>query len=382
MFRPAARAMIRRYGVLPDGFAPKKILATRIQGAGDVLMTTPAIQALRQHFPNAEIHYLVGDQAVEMLQDNPAIDCIVPIPEAALFSRSVKHILPYIRTLRKQKYDLGISFSRSAGLHGFLAACNIGFRVGFDKNGSGGLLHLPVTLESRVRYEVLDYLELVRALGISNVSTEMGFCLTAKEKTHALQLLKAVGLEANSKYAMLSVGGGRNPGWDVPQKRWSMQSFAELADRFDFPVVVVGDDVDSREAEPWFGKGKRVVNLCGKLSLRDTAALLKYAKVLVTNDTVTMHLAVIAGIPTLALFGPTHPSALLPEGIGNVRYIQAKLPCAPCFWQNMPHHVSNFGDANFPGCPMGNGLSPCLSTITVSEVCMEIGRLLHPLKEV
>ena len=381
LVRPMARSMIRKYEMLPAGFAPKKILAVRIQGAGDVLMTTPAVHALRHQFPDAEIHYLVGEQAAEILLNNLDIDKIMPISETVLFSRSVSRILPHIFAIRRQRYDLGIIFSRSAGLHGLMALCNIDFRVGFDKHGSGGMLHLPVKLGNNVRYEVLDYLELIRAIGIEGFTTEMRFSLMPKEDAHGMRLLEAEGLDAGNPFLMLSVGGGRNPGWDVPQKRWSMASFAELANLVDLPVVVVGDEIDSLEAKPWFKDNPRVVDLCGKSSLRETAALLKRAKALVTNDTVAMHMAVVMGTPTVALFGPTHPKALLPENIKNIHFLQGKSPCVPCFWQNMPHHVSNFGDSNFPGCSFGDGSSPCLDTITVSDVQTEIDHILYPIKE-
>jgi len=406
--QPIARNLVRKYEGLPRGLAPQRILAVRIQGAGDVLLTTPAVRALRHRFPEAEIHYLVGDQAVEMLQHNPDIDRIVPISETGLFSRSLRQVLPYVHMLRKQRYDLGVIFSRSAGLHSFLTACRIDFRVGFNKNGSGALLHLPVSLGNGVRYEALDYLELVRALGGNDCGTVLRLHITPEEEVHGRKLLSAAGIDWHMPFALFSVGGGRNPGWDVPQKRWSMASFARLADQLACRVIVVGDDVDFRDAESWFKARPSVLNLCGKLSLRDTAALLKHAKLLVANDTVTMHMAVITGIPTVALFGPTHPHALLPPKIKHVRYLQGNLACAPCFWQNMPGHVSNFGDANFPGCSKvrhslppekvldmsqaGIGCpdrgdasdrtqSPCLDTISVSDVTAAINKLLSDTAE-
>jgi|GEM_PF-1079528 len=406
--QPIARNLVRKYDGLPEGFSPRRILAVRIQGAGDVLMTTPAVRSLRKQFPNAEIHYLVGDQAVEMLQHNPDIDRIIPISETGLFSRSLKQVLPYIRMLRRQQYDLGIIFSRSAGLHSLLTACRINFRVGFSKNGSGALLHVPVALGNGVRYEVLDYLELSRAIGGQDCGTTLQLYITSEEDVHGRKLLAAAGIDWDTPFALFSVGGGRNRGWEVPQKRWSMASFAQLADELACRVVVVGDDVDFREAEPWFRDNPSVANLCGGLSLRDTAAVLKRAKLLVTNDTVTMHMAVMMGLPTVALFGPTHPQALLPPGIKHVRFLQGKLACSPCFWQNMPGHVSNFGDSNFPGCPRArsahpaqakihdspnaislpddgevsdHGQSPCLDTISVSDVTAAIGNLLSDYPE-
>ena len=378
VFRPVAGRLIRKFNRLPPGFDVGKILVVRIQGAGDVLLTTPAVRSLRRRFGDAEIHYLVGDHAVEMLQDNPDVDRIVPVSEAVLFSRSVREMVPLIRSLRKQRYDLGVILSRSAGLHGFLAACGIRFRVGLDKNGSGGLLHVPVTLPGGIRYEAMDYLEVVKSVGGDDCGMDLQLSMTPDEERQTYELLKGAGIDPDLPFGVLSVGGGRNAGWNVPQKRWPTASFAELAARIDLPLAVIGDDEDRRETEGYFQEGNHFANLCGKLSLRDAAVVIKRSKFLVTNDTVTMHMAVIMKTPSVALFGPTHPTALLPQNVDFIEILQGKLPCVPCFWQNMASHVSDFGESNFPGCPQGDSGSPCMETITVVEVAERVKSIVNP----
>ena len=140
---------------------------------------------------------------------------------------------------------------------------------------------------------------------------------------------------------------------------------------------MIGDAYDRREVESCFPDREGVVNLCGRLTLMQSAALIQRARVLLTNDTVAMHFGVATGTMTVVSFGPTHPKVLLPEGIENVTVLQGKLACAPCFWQGMARHVSNFGDANFPGCPYGQTGSPCLDTVTVSEVVSDVKTILE-----
>jgi ADP-heptose:LPS heptosyltransferase len=370
--QPYLWRMVRKYRSLPEGFAPRKVLAVRIQGAGDVLLTTPALRSLRRRFPDAEIHYLAGERAAEILHRNPDIDQIIPVNESMLFSQSIWKLAPVIRKLRHHKYDLSIAFSRSAGLHAFLTACRIGFRIGINKLGSGATLHLPIDLHNGIRYEALDYLALIQAMDGNDLGAELTLTITPDDDQQAYHILRESGGNPEKPFAMLAVGGGRNPGWDVPQKRWSMESFSQLAQGLEYPVVIVGDMNDAQEVKSHFQCSDSVINLCGRLSLKHTAALLKRARVLVTNDTISMHFAVALRTPAVALFGPTHPKALLPDNATNVIPLQGKLPCVPCFWQGMPNHISNFGDANFPGCPKGNSGSPCLETITVSEVLKAI----------
>ena len=347
----------------------------RIQGAGDILLTTPALRSLRHRFPEAEIHYLVGELASEMVKNNPDVDVVISVPESVLFTGSAKQKLPLILKLRAGKYDLAVVFSRSAGLHAFMSACKIPFRVGIDKNGSGATLHLPVTLSGNIRYEALDYLELVRVMGGTDQGLNLRLVVTSRDEQEAKALLKSTGLEEGVRYGVLAVGGGRNAGWEVPQKRWELANFMEVAKGLDIPLVIVGDAHDRKEVVSNFSDTGKIFNLCGKLSLMNTAAIVKYAQFLVTNDTVTLHFAVALGTPTVALFGTTHPKAILPPDCRNVRVIQGKLPCVPCFWQGMSSHVSNFGDANFPGCPISNDKSPCLDTISPLEVLETINDL-------
>ncbi len=375
--RPVVRILVRKYDGLPSGFQLRKILAIRIHGAGDVLLTTPAIRALRGRFPDAEIHYLTGEQAAEVLRSNPDIDRVVPVLEPVLFSRSVGKMIPVIRELRRQHYDMAVIFSRSAGLHAFVKACGIRFRVGIDKQGSGALLHLPVILKSEVCYEALDYLEVVRAVGGSEAGMDLRLDVPVDDVNISFGSLTDAGLDPEAGFGVMAVGGGRNPGWDVPQKRWSITNFAAIAQDIDIPWVVVGDEYDRQEVESCFPDKEGVINLCGGLTLMQSAALIQHAGILLTNDTVALHFGVALGTRMVALFGPTHPKALLPDGIKNITVLQGKLPCVPCFWQGMEEHVSNFGDANFPGCAHGKTGSPCLNTVTVSEVVSVIESILN-----
>jgi ADP-heptose:LPS heptosyltransferase len=376
ILRPLAKLLVHKYQHLPEDFYPRKILAVRIQGAGDVLLTTPALRSLRHRFPEAEIHYLVGELASEIVKNNSDVDVVISVPETILFSDSMKQKLPLMRRLRAGKYDLAVIFSRSAGLHAFISTCKILFRVGIDKNGSGAMLHLPVALTGDIRYEALDYLELVGAVGGTNQGINLKLLMTPRIEQETKSILKSVGLAEDVPYGVLSVGGGRNAGWEVPQKRWKLSYFAELSEKLDIPMVIVGDSYDRKQVISDFTKQEKISNLCGKLSLMNTAAVIKHAKFLVTNDTVTLHFAVAMETLTVALFGPTHPKAILPEHCKKVHVIQGKLPCVPCFWQGMPAHVSNFGEANFPGCPISNNTSPCLDTISPTEVLETISNLM------
>jgi heptosyltransferase-2 len=158
------------------------------------------------------------------------------------------------------------------------------------------------------------------------------------------------------------------PGSIWGSKRWPYypELARQLADHA--PVVVVGgqDDVglgeEIRRAAEGGGGRQRVVNACGKLTLRQSAALIGRASLLVTNDSAPLHLATAMGTPIVALFGPTVTEfGFGPLRAGDVALGVEDLQCRPC----SPHGP--------PQCPLGH--HRCLRAITVQAVIAAIEEL-------
>jgi heptosyltransferase-2 len=153
------------------------------------------------------------------------------------------------------------------------------------------------------------------------------------------------------------------PGSAWPTKQWPAASFAALADRLtsDGVNVVVVGDASGIHAVP---ERPGVVNLCGTTTLREAAAVLARANVVVSNDSAPVHLASLQRVPVVAIFGPTVPEfGFAPFGPHVAVVQQGAMRCRPC----SPHGTA--------ACPLGT--HACMTSITADDVHASIRTLLH-----
>jgi lipopolysaccharide heptosyltransferase II len=155
-------------------------------------------------------------------------------------------------------------------------------------------------------------------------------------------------------------------GWET--KRWPAEKFAEIARRFAGAVVVVGSASERQLAagvvDVAGSPHKPVLNLTGETSLKQLAALLGAADVVVSNDSGPMHLAAAMGTPVVALFGPSDPRRYGPL-IAEARVLRVDLPCAPC------------GQVRLPPERCRGHVPDCMDGISVAMVVAAADQLLH-----
>jgi len=154
-------------------------------------------------------------------------------------------------------------------------------------------------------------------------------------------------------WLVLAPGGGENAAWQMPQKRWPPHRFADLADaareRWGLATVIVGGSGDRDRAREIRSRASAPVLDATAEPLGVSAGIIARARLLVTNDSVAMHLGVITTTPTVALFGPTNPRAVLPPA-GSFRVVRPELPCGPCFWQAKPRIKASAGRGTHVSC--------------------------------
>ncbi len=153
------------------------------------------------------------------------------------------------------------------------------------------------------------------------------------------------------------------PGASIAERRWLVDNFAVIAQLLEaagYAVVVIGGPVDAGAGEVICQNGG--VNLTGKTTLIETAALLARSKLLISGDSGVLHLAVGLDVPTVSLFGPGIAKKWAPRGEKHI-VINHELPCSPC---------TQFG--NTPRCKLG---ARCMTEISVEEVTGAIFLLLH-----
>lgn len=322
----------------------KKILIIRPGGIGDAVHLIPAINCLHKAVPEA------------------AIDMLAEKRNAAVFAMTpdVSHVFRYdsffdLLYTTGTGYDVVIDSEQWHYLSAVVARLMGGARcVGYATNKRGKLF-TDVVPYSNDDYEVESFFHLLTPLGGDKLGqAHVPYLLPpAAATTGAAGFL---GEFATVPFVTIFSGAS------IPERRWGWEKFGEVVLRLNsrgIPVVIVGGKEDAGDGEKII-TDKRGLNLAGKTSLAETAAIIAKAAVLVSGDSGILHIGVGLGKPTVSLFGPGIAKKWAPRGEKHI-VINKNLPCSPC---------TKFGYT--PKCPIN---ARCMSEISVEEVVAAVVEL-------
>ncbi|MEX2425553.1 MAG: glycosyltransferase family 9 protein, partial [Thermomicrobiaceae bacterium] len=278
---------------------------------GDMLMATPAIRAIDQQFPNAEITIVTDDWTRPAIETSPRIDRLILYPDSSPMRAAVEMAVQ----MRRFKFDVGVSLDRSPATALALRLAGIPIRAGVDSASRGiGLTHR--TIPEPDQHETDLYLSVVNQLGISDSGKHPEFQVPDAAIQRAHELLPG---GSNHRLVVIHPGGAVNPGVAMLEKRWPATSYGELAGILSADagatIVLTGQETDRNAVETakQFTRSP-VIDLCGQLSLNELAAVAQQSALFVGNDSGVSHLASAVGTPVVALFGPTNPRRYAPLG--------------------------------------------------------------------
>jgi ADP-heptose:LPS heptosyltransferase len=304
-----------------------KILLIRFSSIGDIVLTSPVIRALATQLPGAEIHYLTKPQYAEILRHDPHIHQL--------------HLLD--KPLLQKAWEIRqIGFDHVIDLHNNLrsavvrAVVDAGSSV-FKKASLEKTLFVKLKTDALPRVHVVDrYMDTVSHLGVLNDGAGLHFYL-APDAEESLQTL---GLPR--RYIAFAIGAQH------ATKRLPTDKITEICQRLETVVVLLGGKEDAeRGALIASAAGSHVINLCGKLSLQQSAAVVKACEKLITHDTGLMHIGAAFRKPVISVWGNTIPGfgmypyygdQPVPSWISEVN----NLYCRPC---------SRIG---YSQCPLGH----------------------------
>ena len=352
--RPVVTVLARFFPVLPqkdDINFPRSFLLIRPGGIGDAVLLAPTVQALMAHFPGVSIDFLVEKRNRSVI---------------AMYG-SVGKIYYYDRPLdlfavMSCRYDAVIDTEQWYRLSSIVARLiRAEMRIGFATNVRSKMFSHPVAY-SLEEYEGASFLRLLEPFGIfATLSTEALPLLVIPREAEIRAASLCVGLNQESTVVLF-------PGASIPEKRWGADRFRQvgkvLAEK-GLTLLVVGGREEAAEGMRIVAGG-RGVNLAGKTSLVETAAIVARAAVVVSGDSGVLHLAYALGRPTVSLFGPSSVAKWAAQGASHV-VVHGKPSCSPC---------SRFGQT--PKCPHN---VECMQSITVEEVTNAVCELLQMPKE-
>ena len=336
-----------------------KVLLSQTSFLGDTLLTVPLARRIKEALPDCRLSVLTRPQTAELFRRSPWVDEVL-LDDKRGAHAGVRGTLALSRSLRAKGFDTAIVAHRSLRSALLVWLARIPYRIGFSASAGSFLFHRKVFFSwgmPELERNLALLLPLKPDLRIENrdaLFLEPGRGAPAPPPAVSMEArLAEAGVVAGTRLAAL------HPGSVWKTKRWPAESYARLASRLSkeagAKVMLVGGPEDAPLcAEVARLSGIAALDWAGKTTLPELIALAPRWNLFVTNDSGPMHVAAAAGVPTLALFGPTtRELGFFPYGRGH-RVIEVDLPCRPCGL-----HGAN-------ACPEGHFL--CMRLISVDEV--------------
>jgi len=309
---------------------PKNILIIKPSSLGDIVLALPTLSALRRSFPDAKISWFIRLEFAPLLKNHPHLTDTILFDRKFLGKawynpRAFRALLSLICRLRRpcsaealregeSKFDLVIDLQglfRTAAL-AWLSGC----KKRFGMTTAREFAHIFYTnrlMQDQSCIHLVDYyLKIAQAVGASDLSVEFILNTDRADVDSANRLLTEQQINPDN-YAVFVPGSAHS------DKCWPIERFAALADKisskFGFSIVATGTKAEKSVVESLQRKTSvRLTNLAGLTNLCELTALIKAAKLVISNDTGPGHIAAVLGIPVVLIFGRSNPARVAPYG--------------------------------------------------------------------
>lgn len=357
----------------------RHLLVVRLDEVGDVVLTSPFLRELRRNLPNSMITLVVKANTLNLVQSCPYTDKIITFGREV---SSLKDVLCNMtnavrlgsRLRKMQKYDLAIVPRWDTDLYGAALMTYFSgatYRVGYSekvnchkRKFNCGFDHLftHVIKDDTLRHEVERNLWIIRFLGGEVEEEQLELWLECEDKQFAERILG----DSNR-----TIRVGFAPIARQRRRTWPLENFLEIAlwckERIHAQVVIIGGQQDKNVGERFKQRlGSDVINLMGKTTLRQMAAVLNRCDLFVTNDSGPLHVAAAMGVPVVEI--SCHPLS------GDETHRHSPARFGP--WK-IPHVVLQRTDAT-PPCSITCHAKEahCIRSVRVEDVQATIGKLL------
>jgi ADP-heptose:LPS heptosyltransferase len=311
---------------------PKSILVCNLANLGDVVIATAVLPALKTRFPEVQIGFLVGSWADPIVRNHPLVNHVYHLDHWYLSPTKksrLQKVFTYLKMRRKalneirsKNYEVAIDlycfFPNAIPL---IAEAKIPIRVGYESGGFGPLLSHSFPWKSEKEYMGVSNLKLLKTFGLDPYSFSPLPSYIEKQNSIRDHIPK--------KYMVFHIGSSS------PLKDWSIENWKSVVQKISnraIPIVFTGKG--EREASlvaQVFPESKNGINLCDRLSWSEFASVIQGAHLLLSADSVSVHLAAAAKVPTLILFSGINSMEMWLPPYPLCQGLMNQVACSPCF---------------------------------------------------
>ncbi len=289
-----------------------KILFITLSNIGDCILTLPVLDCLRQKYPQALVTCLVPARPREIFINNPVVHDLIVFDKHAKLIDKIKLFF----SLSQENFDMVVDLRNS-------------FFGAFLPVSKKSLFWSPLRrIPAKIKHMKEKHLFWANLLDYSKGNRKyQSLNITSKDIDYIRGILIEKNLINSAKLIVIAPGSRSGP------KCWDKQNFSQVCKQLikeGNQIVLVGDAFDQPVCDYLQQNGDlKILNLCAKTNLSQLAALLKEARLLITNDSAVMHLASYLNVPVVAIFGPTDEKKYGPWS-ENSFVVKKNIFCRPC----------------------------------------------------
>ncbi|HZP87206.1 MAG TPA: lipopolysaccharide heptosyltransferase II [Burkholderiales bacterium] len=326
----------------------RNVLAVRLDNMGDVLMTTPALRAIKASSAQRRVTLLTSESGAAVAAHIPEVDEVIRYD--APWVKSVWQVsslaaLRCLSQLTERRFDAAVVFtvySQSALPAATLTwLAGIPLRLAHCRENPYQLLTDWVSdpePQDAIRHEVRRQLDLVASVGYTTTDDRLSFHLDEADRVEAMHKLEQAGIDTSRPYVVM------HPGATAASRRYPALNFAagarQLADETGCQILIVGGPEERQLGEVVRLHGPHgAVSLAGELALGELAAAIEQASVLIANNSGPVHIAAAVGTPVVDLYALTNPQHTPWRVLSRVLFHD--VPCKYCYKSVCPeqHHA-------------------------------------------
>jgi heptosyltransferase-2 len=329
-----------------------KLLVRATNWVGDAVMCIPTLEAIRAHWPDAEISILARPWVADLYRGQPFANQIIPLDASVRSPFATENIA---RELRREHFDCALLLQNAFSAAWLTWRAGIPERIGYARDARRLLLTRAVRVSRAGEipaHESYYYLELLRRIGWLDklpAITQIALHVAPGASEAAESSLQKAGVPSGSLRIALAPGAAYGAA-----KCWLPERFAAVADRlvdeFNADVVLFGTPSEVEVSREIAARMRhQPITLVGQTPIGELPALFSRCQLFIGNDSGAMHVAAAVGVPVVGVFGSTDPHGTAPMTPRRT-LVQRKVACSPCFLRE---------------CPIDHR---CMSRVTVADV--------------